>query len=110
MHRVVRWVAYASVAWLLVNVLAYPFSFFVPKGGTPLQNFNMALLIGLVIVILFSDVLYIKHAQRLKNFTPLKRDAGKQDLVGTIVEFDYPLFFTDLFLMIEVIAIHSIAF
>jgi hypothetical protein len=109
-HRAIRWVAYALLAWLVVNALAYPFSYIIPKGGTLLQNFWMALLIELVIVALFADVLYIKHVERLKDASQTKGNVARQDLIGTIIEFDYPLIITALFIMIEIALIYGIAF
>jgi hypothetical protein len=110
MHRAVRWVAYALLAWLVVNILAYPFSYLIPKGGTVLQNFSIVLYIELIIMILFSDVLYIKHVRRLKNTPPATLNVVNQGLIGTIVEFDYPFFITDLFLMIQIAIIFKTAF
>jgi hypothetical protein len=117
MHKAGRWVAYAFAAWLLVNAIAYPLSYLIPKArqpqalfGTILQNFNFVLLIGFVIVIIFADVLYITHIYSLKDDFPAEGNVVKGDLIGTIIEFDYPLFITALFLLIEIMMIYMVAF
>lgn len=117
MHRAIRWVAYALLAWLVVNALAYPLSYLMPIGrepralaGTPLQNFEIVLLIGFIIVCIFADVVYATHGHRLKGASPAAGNVDIRDLVGTIIELDYPLFITALFLLIQIIIIYMIAF
>ncbi len=110
MNRAVTWAAYALLAWLALNAIAYPPSHFIPdpatpksEAATPAQNFAMVLMVELVAVILFADVFRIKRARRMK-------DAAPGSLVGTVVDFEYPLFITALFLIIEIAAIYRVAF
>jgi hypothetical protein len=114
MHRSIGWVAFALLAWLALNALVCPFSYLIPEGatpmaeaGTPMQNFNMTLLIELIIVILFADVFRVR---RLRNAPPAKGDSFKGGLVGTVVDYECPLFITALFLGIQIVVIHTIAF
>lgn len=94
-----------------------PLLILVPEGatpmaeaGTPMQNFNMTLLIELIIVILFADVFRIRRVRRLRNAPPAKGDSFKGGLVGTVVDYECPLFITALFLGIQIVVIHTIAF
>jgi hypothetical protein len=110
LNRAVIWVTYAFLAWLVLNALAYPSSYLIPDpatpkswSATPAQNFAMVLVIELVGVILFADVLRIKRIRRMKEASP-------GSLVGTVVDFEYPLFITAAFLIIEIVAIYRVAF
>jgi hypothetical protein len=67
----------------------------------------MTLLIELIIVILFADVFRVR---RLRNAPPAKGDSFKGGLVGTVVDYECPLFITALFLGIQIVVIHTIAF
>jgi len=110
MHRVIRWVAYAFLVWLIVNALAYPFSYLVPKGGTLLQNFELILLIEFVIVVIFADIFYLKHVRHPTNGRVISGKPSQQGWIGTVVEFDYPLYITAIFIVIQLVLIYMIAF
>jgi len=110
LNRAFTWAAYALLTLAALNALAYPPSFFIPNpatprsaSATPLQNFAMVLMIELVAVILFADVFRIKRIRRIKGAAP-------GSLVGTVVDYEYPLFITAAFLIVEIIAIYRIAF